>query len=74
MYLPTHFHETRIDVLHALMRARPLSTLVTTVESGLVEVYAGKVRRKLHAASASVLIETCRGIGYRLISSEAAAL
>ena len=45
-----------------------------TVESGLVEVYAGKVRRKLHAASASVLIETCRGIGYRLISSEAAAL
>lgn len=36
MYLPTHFNETRIDVLHALMRARPLSTLVTTVESGLV--------------------------------------
>jgi len=32
-----------------------------TVESGLVEVYAGKVRRKLQAASASVLIETCRG-------------
>ena len=45
-----------------------------TVESGLVEVYAGKVRRKLQAARASVLIETCRGIGYRLISGEAAAL
>jgi two-component system response regulator MprA len=45
-----------------------------TVESGLVEVYAGKVRRKLHDARASVLIETCRGIGYRLISGEAAAL
>ena len=45
-----------------------------TVESGLVEVYAGKVRRKLHDARASVLIETCRGIGYRLISAEAAAL
>jgi two-component system response regulator MprA len=45
-----------------------------TVESGLVEVYAGKVRRKLHAASASVLLETCRGIGYRLITSDAAAL
>ena len=44
-----------------------------TVESGLVEVYAGKVRRKLHDARASVLIETCRGIGYRLISGEAAA-
>jgi two-component system, OmpR family, response regulator MprA len=45
-----------------------------TVESGLVEVYAGKVRRKLHAASASVFLETCRGIGYRLITSDAAAL
>ena len=45
-----------------------------TVESGLVEVYAGKVRRKLQAASASVLIETCRGVGYRLISGDAAAL
>jgi two-component system response regulator MprA len=45
-----------------------------TVESGLVEVYAGKVRRKLQAARASVLIETCRGIGYRLISGDAAAL
>ncbi len=43
-----------------------------TVESGLVEVYAGKVRRKLQAASASVLIETCRGVGYRLISGDAA--
>ena len=45
-----------------------------TVESGLVEVYAGKVRRKLQAARASVLIETCRGIGYRLISGDAAVL
>lgn len=36
MYLPTQFNETRIDVLHALMRARPLCTLVTTAESGLV--------------------------------------
>ena len=45
-----------------------------TVESGLVEVYAGKVRRKLQEASASVLIETCRGVGYRLISGDAAAL
>ena len=36
MYLPTQFNETRVDVLHALMRARPLCTLVTTAESGLV--------------------------------------
>ncbi len=41
-----------------------------TVESGLVEVYAGKVRRKLHAAHATVLIETCRGVGYRLTSGD----
>ena len=45
-----------------------------TVESAVEEVYAGKVRRKLPAASASVLIETCRGVGYRLISGDAAAL
>jgi DNA-binding response OmpR family regulator len=44
-----------------------------TVESGLVEVYAGKVRRKLQAARADVFIETCRGVGYRLISGEPAA-
>ena len=36
MYLPAQFNETRTDVLHALMRARPLATLVTSSESGLV--------------------------------------
>jgi transcriptional regulator len=36
LYLPTHFNETRTGVLHALMRARPLCTLVTVTESGLV--------------------------------------
>jgi transcriptional regulator len=29
LYLPAHFNESRIEVLHALMRARPLATLVT---------------------------------------------
>jgi len=29
MYVPCHFEEPRLDVLHALMRARPLATLVT---------------------------------------------
>ena len=42
-----------------------------TVDSGLVEVYAGKVRRKLSAACANVSIETCRGVGYRLIGESA---
>jgi transcriptional regulator len=36
LYLPAHFNETRPDVLHALMRARPLTTLVTQCESGLI--------------------------------------
>jgi transcriptional regulator len=36
LYLPSHFNETRPEVLRALMRARPLSTIVTQCESGLV--------------------------------------
>jgi transcriptional regulator len=36
VYRPAHFNETRTDVLHALMRARPLCTLVTLCDSGLV--------------------------------------
>jgi transcriptional regulator len=36
LYLPAHFAESRTEVLHALMRARPLATLVTQCDSGLV--------------------------------------
>ncbi len=36
MYLPTAFREDRIDVLHTLMRAHPLATLVTAGPSGLM--------------------------------------
>jgi transcriptional regulator len=36
LYLPAHFNEVRTDVLHALMRAHPLSTLITQCNSGLV--------------------------------------
>jgi len=36
LYLPAHFNETRTDVLRALMRARPLCTLVTQTDSGLI--------------------------------------
>ncbi len=35
MYLPPHFEESRIEVLHALMRARPFATLVTLSTAGL---------------------------------------
>ncbi len=35
MYIPKHFAEPRVDVLHQLIRSRPLSTLVTLSSSGL---------------------------------------
>lgn len=35
MYIPTHFNESRVEVLHGLMRAYPLGTLVATTERGL---------------------------------------
>ncbi|MGB7193698.1 MAG: FMN-binding negative transcriptional regulator [Collimonas pratensis] len=35
MYIPKHFDEPRIEVLHELIRARPLSTLVTLSSEGL---------------------------------------
>jgi len=36
MYRPPHFREDRLDVLHALMRAHPLATLVTAGPAGIV--------------------------------------
>lgn len=35
MYQPSHFEETRPEVLHALVRAQPLATLVTLTAQGL---------------------------------------
>ena len=35
MYLPAHFEETRIDVLHQLIRDHPLAALVTLGSDGL---------------------------------------
>ena len=35
MYLPKHFEETRVDVLHGLVRAHPLGALVTLGAGGL---------------------------------------
>src|SRR5216683_7071580 len=36
MYLPAYFEESRTNVMHALMRARPLATLVTLSDAGLI--------------------------------------
>ncbi len=35
MYQPSHFEETRAEVLHALVRSHPLATLVTLTAQGL---------------------------------------
>ncbi len=35
MYLPSHFEETRVDVLHALIGAQPLGLLITLADAGL---------------------------------------
>lgn len=35
MYIPKHFDEPSVDILHALMRERPLATLVTLASGGL---------------------------------------
>lgn len=35
MYVPSHFEETRVEVLHQLMRERPFATLVTLASGGL---------------------------------------
>jgi transcriptional regulator len=35
MYLPSHFEEQRVEVLHQLIRERPLGTLVTLDSTGL---------------------------------------
>lgn len=36
MYTPSQFAETRLEVLHSLMRRKPLATLVTLTPEGLV--------------------------------------
>ncbi len=69
MYLPAFFEESRADVLHALMRARPLATLVTMCDTGLVANHIpvetdcdpaplGTIRG--HVARANPLWRNCR--------------
>ncbi len=40
MYVPAHFNEDRIDVLHELMRATGLATLVSMTIDGLIASHA----------------------------------
>jgi transcriptional regulator len=57
MYIPKHFDEPRIDVLHALIRARPLSTLVTLSTSGGID--ANHI--PLHLSDGPAPLGTLRG-------------
>src|SRR3954464_15446461 len=56
MYLPAHFAETRIDVLHQLIHAQPLAALVT-LEAGALN--ANHIPFELDAAPAP--LGTLRG-------------
>jgi len=56
MYLPAHFEETRIDVLHGLIRSRPFATVVTLCKEG---INANHI--PLHLSSESGQIGVLRG-------------
>ena len=56
MYTPKHFEELRIEVMHELMRSRPLATLVTLSSGGLNANHI-----PLHLADAPVPFGTLRG-------------
>jgi transcriptional regulator len=56
MYLPGHFEETRIDILHQLIRGRPLATIVTL---GSAELNANHIPFELSAEPAP--LGTLRG-------------
>jgi transcriptional regulator len=56
MYIPHHFEETRVDVLHQLMRGEPFGALVTLAAGGLE---ANHLPFELDAAAGS--LGTLRG-------------
>ena len=56
MYTPKHFEEPRIEVMHELMRARPLATLVTLASNGLEANHI-----PLHLVDTPVPFGTLRG-------------
>jgi transcriptional regulator len=69
LYQPAQFKEERVDVMHALIRAHPLATLVTHVESGIdadhipMEIASGPEpfgTLRGHIARANPLWRLCR--------------
>ena len=60
MYLPSHFEETRPEVLHALVRDHPLATLVTQTAQGLEANHIPLYLRVHSDASASLVGHVAR--------------
>jgi transcriptional regulator len=58
VYIPPHFNEERVDVLHQLIREHGLATLVTYGPSGLI---ASHVPLVLDTSDSSVAYGTLRG-------------
>jgi transcriptional regulator len=58
VYIPPHFNENRVDVLHQLLRAHGLATLVTYGPSGLI---ASHVPLVLDTSDPTVPYGTLRG-------------
>ena len=56
MYIPHHFAEPRVDILHQLIQARPLCTLVTPTPGGLDANHV-----PLHLSEAPAPFGTLRG-------------
>ncbi|MEW5756480.1 MAG: FMN-binding negative transcriptional regulator [Pseudomonadota bacterium] len=56
MYVPKQFEESRVDVMHELIRARPLATLVTLSSGGLDANHI-----PLHLSESPALFGTLRG-------------
>ncbi|MDO8264719.1 MAG: FMN-binding negative transcriptional regulator [Gallionella sp.] len=56
MYIPKHFEQPRIELMHELIRARPLATLVTLSSGGLAANHI-----PLHLSDAPAPFGTLRG-------------
>jgi transcriptional regulator len=56
MYIPKHFDEPRVEIMHELIRERPLATLVTLDSQGLVANHI-----PLHLSTEPAPLGTLRG-------------
>jgi transcriptional regulator len=75
MYLPSHFREERIDVMHGLIRERPLATLVTLGANGLVANHIPMLVRPEPAPYGTLVGHVARGNSmWRSAGSEALAI